>query len=98
MRYKLFGGTGLRVSELFLSAMTFGEQGGWAPRLRSPGASWTRMRTRAATSSTPRSTTAAIETVGLTVAAWSPLADGILSGKYTWVFAAAALPWQLKLP
>jgi aryl-alcohol dehydrogenase-like predicted oxidoreductase len=28
MRYKLFGGTGLRVSELFLGAMTFGEQGG----------------------------------------------------------------------
>src|SRR5262249_8046199 len=28
MRYRLFGGTGLRVSELFLGAMTFGEQGG----------------------------------------------------------------------
>jgi aryl-alcohol dehydrogenase-like predicted oxidoreductase len=28
MRYKLFGGSGLRVSELFLGAMTFGEQGG----------------------------------------------------------------------
>ncbi|OAH09774.1 aldo/keto reductase [Streptomyces jeddahensis] len=28
MRYRLFGRTGLRVSELFLGAMTFGEQGG----------------------------------------------------------------------
>lgn len=28
MRYTMFGGTGLRVSELFLGAMTFGEQGG----------------------------------------------------------------------
>jgi aryl-alcohol dehydrogenase-like predicted oxidoreductase len=28
MRYRTFGGTGLRVSELFLGAMTFGEQGG----------------------------------------------------------------------
>ena len=28
MRYRLFGGTGLRVSEVFLGAMTFGEQGG----------------------------------------------------------------------
>src|SRR2546422_8594957 len=28
MRYRLFGGTGLRVSDLFLGAMTFGEQGG----------------------------------------------------------------------
>jgi aryl-alcohol dehydrogenase-like predicted oxidoreductase len=28
MRYKLFGTSGLRVSELFLGAMTFGEQGG----------------------------------------------------------------------
>ena len=28
MRYKLFGGSGLRVSELFLGAMTFGEQDG----------------------------------------------------------------------
>jgi hypothetical protein len=28
MRYQLFGQTGLRVSELFLGAMTFGEQGG----------------------------------------------------------------------
>jgi aryl-alcohol dehydrogenase-like predicted oxidoreductase len=28
MRYGLFGTTGLRVSELFLGAMTFGEQGG----------------------------------------------------------------------
>ena len=28
MRYKLFGHSGLRVSELFLGAMTFGEQGG----------------------------------------------------------------------
>jgi aryl-alcohol dehydrogenase-like predicted oxidoreductase len=28
MRYKLFGASGLRVSELFLEAMTFGEHGG----------------------------------------------------------------------
>ncbi|MGW0200147.1 aldo/keto reductase [Nonomuraea sp. NPDC003201] len=28
MRYRLLGNTGLRVSELFLGAMTFGEQGG----------------------------------------------------------------------
>lgn len=28
MRYRLFGNSGLRVSELFLGAMTFGEQGG----------------------------------------------------------------------
>jgi aryl-alcohol dehydrogenase-like predicted oxidoreductase len=28
MMYRRFGGTGLRVSELFLGAMTFGEQGG----------------------------------------------------------------------
>ena len=28
MRYRLFGRTGLRVSDLFLGAMTFGEQGG----------------------------------------------------------------------
>src|ERR1700751_461789 len=28
MRYRTVGGTGLRVSELFLGAMTFGEQGG----------------------------------------------------------------------
>ena len=28
MKYRLFGNTGLRVSELFLGAMTFGEQGG----------------------------------------------------------------------
>lgn len=28
MRYRLLGRTGLRVSELFLGAMTFGEQGG----------------------------------------------------------------------
>ena len=28
MRYRTFGPTGLRVSELFLGAMTFGEQGG----------------------------------------------------------------------
>src|SRR5436190_23326176 len=28
MRYRLLGNTGLRVSEVFLGAMTFGEQGG----------------------------------------------------------------------
>jgi len=28
MRYRTFGGTGLRVSELFLGAITFGERGG----------------------------------------------------------------------
>jgi len=28
MRYRLLGNSGLRVSELFLGAMTFGEQGG----------------------------------------------------------------------
>ena len=28
MRYRTFGTSGLRVSELFLGAMTFGEQGG----------------------------------------------------------------------
>jgi hypothetical protein len=33
MRYKLFGRTGLRVSELCLGAMTFGEDWGWgAPK------------------------------------------------------------------
>ncbi len=31
MRYRLLGRTGLRVSELFLGAMAFGEQGGGAP-------------------------------------------------------------------
>ena len=29
MRYKLFGKSGLRVSELCLSTMTFGEDWGW---------------------------------------------------------------------
>ena len=29
MRYKLFGNTGLRVSELCLGTMTFGESWGW---------------------------------------------------------------------
>ena len=29
MRYKLFGPTGLRASELFLGTMTFGEDWGW---------------------------------------------------------------------
>jgi aryl-alcohol dehydrogenase-like predicted oxidoreductase len=29
MRYKLFGHSGLRVSELYLGAMTFGEEWGW---------------------------------------------------------------------
>ncbi len=29
MRYKLFGNSGLRVSELCLGTMTFGEQEGW---------------------------------------------------------------------
>jgi aryl-alcohol dehydrogenase-like predicted oxidoreductase len=33
MRYKLFGRTGLRVSEFCLGAMTFGEDWGWgAPK------------------------------------------------------------------
>lgn len=33
MRYKLFGGSGLRVSELCLGTMTFGDDWGWgAPR------------------------------------------------------------------
>ena len=33
MRYKLFGGSGLRVSELCLGTMAFGEDWGWgAPR------------------------------------------------------------------
>ncbi|WP_405148661.1 hypothetical protein [Sphaerisporangium sp. NBC_01403] len=31
MRYRLLGQTGLRVSELFLGTMTFGEQGGGTP-------------------------------------------------------------------
>jgi aryl-alcohol dehydrogenase-like predicted oxidoreductase len=29
LRYRLFGGSGLRVSELFLGTMTFGEEWGW---------------------------------------------------------------------
>jgi aryl-alcohol dehydrogenase-like predicted oxidoreductase len=33
MRYRLFGNTGLRVSELCLGTMTFGENSGWgAPK------------------------------------------------------------------
>ena len=36
MRYRLLGRTGLRVSELFLGAMAFGEQGGGAPAGRVP--------------------------------------------------------------
>jgi hypothetical protein len=59
MRYRLFGLTGLRVSELFLGAMTFGEQGGVGARPRSAHASWTPTLRRAATWSIPRSTTAA---------------------------------------
>ncbi len=31
MRYRLLGQTGLRVSEVFLGAMTFGKGGGGAP-------------------------------------------------------------------
>ena len=41
MRYQLFGRIGLRVSKLFLGAMTFGEQGGSAPPSMSAGASST---------------------------------------------------------
>jgi aryl-alcohol dehydrogenase-like predicted oxidoreductase len=40
MRYRIFGTSGLRVSELFLGAITFGEQGGLALLLRSAGGSW----------------------------------------------------------
>src|SRR5690242_15263304 len=29
MRYRTFGGTGLRVSDLFLGTMTFGDDWGW---------------------------------------------------------------------
>ena len=29
MRYKLLGNTGLRISELCLGTMTFGEESGW---------------------------------------------------------------------
>ena len=31
MRYHLLGHTGLRVSEIFLGTMTFGEDWGWGP-------------------------------------------------------------------
>ena len=60
MRYRLFGSSGLRVSELFLGAMTFGEQGGVGagPEER-PGGSSMPTPTRAATSLTRRSTTGA---------------------------------------
>jgi aryl-alcohol dehydrogenase-like predicted oxidoreductase len=37
MRYRTFGRTGLRVSELFLGAMTFGEQGGVGAPLQECG-------------------------------------------------------------
>ena len=37
MKYRLFGGSGLRVSELFLGTMTFGEEWGWGRRRRSAG-------------------------------------------------------------
>jgi aryl-alcohol dehydrogenase-like predicted oxidoreductase len=144
MRYKLFGGSGLRVSELFLGAMTFGEQGGVgaAPQECARildayadaggnvidtainyrgGASeeivgellagrrdrfvlstkYTVSRHRDDPDAAGRTAFTGIqapynllrrdierellpmaETLGLTVAAWSPLADGILSGKY----------------
>ena len=34
MRYKLLGNTGLRVSELCLGTMTFGEEWGWGSTKR----------------------------------------------------------------
>ena len=43
MRYRSFGATGLRVAEVFLGAMTFGEQGG----VGAPPEECRRMRPRA---------------------------------------------------
>ena len=37
VKYRLFGGSGLRVSELFLGTMTFGEEWGWGRRRRNAG-------------------------------------------------------------
>jgi aryl-alcohol dehydrogenase-like predicted oxidoreductase len=120
MRYRLFGASGLRVSELFLGAMTFGEQGGvgaapeecqriidtyadaggnvidTAINYRG-GASeeilgevltGRRDRFVLATKYTvsrdrERELLPMAETLGMTVAAWSPLAGGILSGKFS---------------
>ena len=34
MRYKLLGRSGLRISELCLGTMTFGEEWCWGPKIR----------------------------------------------------------------
>jgi aryl-alcohol dehydrogenase-like predicted oxidoreductase len=42
MRYRTFGTSGLRVSELFLGAMTFGEQGGVSATSNASSSRWPR--------------------------------------------------------
>jgi aryl-alcohol dehydrogenase-like predicted oxidoreductase len=58
MRYKLLGKSGLRVSELCLRTMTFGEDWGWgASKEESRKVYDARFWRRAATSSTPPTST-----------------------------------------
>jgi PhnB protein len=71
MRYKLLGRTGLRVSELCLGAMIFGDRrGGW-------GASKDE-----AARSVERDLLPMAQALELSVTAWSPLGGGLLTGRY----------------
>ena len=84
MRYKLLGRTGLRVSELCLGAMIFGDtRGGWgATRMRLPASSSGSARRVATLSIPPTPTRAESERiVGELVAAERE--SWVLSTKYT---------------
>src|SRR5258705_70859 len=118
MRYKLLGRSGLRVSELCLGTMTFGEDWGWGSskdesrQILDAGvsdmAAWAVARANTLAElwdwtpfiglqieyslierTVERELLPMSESLGLGVTAWSPLAGGVLTGKYTEGKAAA---------
>src|SRR5947199_396393 len=108
MRYRLLGKSGLRVSELCLGTMTFGEDWGWGSskdESRQAGvsdmAAWAVARANTLAElrgwspfvglqveyslierTVERELIPMAEALGLGVTAWSPLAGGVLTGKY----------------
>jgi len=83
MRYKLLGRTGLRVSELCLGTMTFGEEWGWGASREESRKIFDAFADAAGTSSTPRTCTRRHEREVRRGVSERPAERFVLATKYT---------------
>lgn len=82
MRYKLLGKSGLRVSELCLGTMTFGEDWGWGSDYEESRKVFDAFASAGGNFIDTANFLPMARALEIGVTAWSPLGPGVLTGKY----------------